>query len=61
MGGELPEHVVTAVPVKPDHLAFSPALDFPISRKSLFIFLAQAFGPFFRDWKKKLIVTYVRN
>lgn len=50
-----------AVPVKPNHLAFLPAVDFSISRKSLFIFLAQAFGPFFKEWKEKLIVIYVRN
>lgn len=50
-----------AVPVKPDHLAFLPAVDFYISRKSLFIFLAWAFGPVFKDWKKKLVVIYVRN
>lgn len=49
------------VPVKLDHLAFLPAVNFSISRKSLFIFLARVFGPFFKVWKKKLIVICVKN
>lgn len=49
------------VAVKHHHFAFSPAVDFSISRKSLFIFLAQALGPFFNEGKKKLVVIYVRN
>lgn len=61
MGDVCGRMVTRAVAVKPHHLAFSPAVDFSISRKSLFIFLAQDFGPFFNEGEKKLIVIYVRN
>lgn len=43
-----------AVPVRPNALAFLPAVDFFVSRKSLYIFLAHAFGPFGEEWNKKV-------
>lgn len=48
-----------AVPVKPGRLVFLPAVDFSVSRKSSYIFLARAFGIFVKEWNKKLTVIYV--
>lgn len=50
-----------AAPVEPGALVFLPAVNYSVSRKSLYIFLAQAFRPFVKEWNKNLIAISVRN
>lgn len=50
-----------AAPVEPDALVFLPAVNFSISRKLLYIFLAQAFKLFVKEWNKNLTAISIRN